>query len=564
MLGSMAYDGTVCGIDNDDLARAVSYWPHPQTSDFKMCAKSCDETAVMATTYPANYWMQQYTPDPNNLPIIPYTSKVKYGFCFPDIVTSGMSSQQDSADEAKMLVNTYIADLMEGLWVIGVSAVIGLLMSFVYLQFVKKCAGCLIWGTLAITLVCGFLIGYFLMMDGMAKGKDGEIEVYVGYGFLGVTGIWFLILIFLRNRIRIAVQVMKSATRAIQDMPFMVLMPIPLTLCGVSFFIVWTLSMLYITSVGKFIDISTPAVLRGVTVNGDLVGDTYKYFTFDDSMNDTIWANVFFMFWVLNFIIYFLYLTIAGAVADWYFTRRDADGNKIRGNEPTELTKAPLTAALCRTARYHLGTIAFASLIIAAIQTLRAFVAYMEKTMGEKKTKLQKIMFKILHCCLWCAEKCMDKISRNALIFTAIYGHALCPAAFSSFKLIWRNLARTAAISMVSGFIGMLGKLCIVLFTCAICVLLLSEATDVNFIFTPIVVIFFISYMVAALFMNLLGIVVDVVFLCFLVDEEANKDKGEMYADEGLRTIVQSNEAASKKIAARSKANRTQVAPVEV
>merc|ERR1712048_207215 len=193
-----------------------------------------------------------------------------------------------------------------------------------------------------------------------------------------------------------------------------------------------------------------------------------------------------------------------------------------------------------------------------------AFVAYMEKTMGEKKTKLQKMLFKLLHCCLWCAEKCMDKISRNALIFTAIYGHALCPAAFSSFKLIWRNLARTAAISMVSGFIGMLGKLCIVLFTCAICVLLLSEATDVNFIFTPIVVIFFISYMVAALFMNLLGIVVDVVFLCFLVDEEANKSNGQMFADDGLRKIVQSNEAASKKIASRSKANRTQVAPVEV
>merc|ERR1719285_1560345 len=99
------------------------------------------------------------------------------------------------------------------------------------------------------------------MIDGMAKGKDGEIEVYVGYGFLGVTALWILILIFLRKRIRIAVQVMKSATRAIQDMPLMVLLPLPMTLCGVVFFFAWTISMLYITSMGKFKDIVAPDVL---------------------------------------------------------------------------------------------------------------------------------------------------------------------------------------------------------------------------------------------------------------------------------------------------------------
>jgi len=116
---------------------------------------------------------------------------------------------------------------------------------------------------------------------------------------------------------------------------------------------------------------------------------------------------------------------------------------------------------------------------------------------------------------------------------------------------------------MVSGFIGMLGKLCIILFTTAIGVLLLSEvAHDVDFIATPIILIFFISYMIAALFMNLLGTVVDVVFLCFLVDEEANKGTSNMFADDGLKTIVQSTESASKKMASKCKANRAQVAQV--
>jgi len=557
ILGNIQFDGTICGIDTTD---SFGYWPHLQTKDFRMCTSSCNATSTMTTVLPSNYLLDMKT-NPGVLPILPYPSKLQYGLCIP----SSGGNKEPSEFQKKHILNQYIADLYDGLWVIGVSALIGLVMSFIYLKFVEKCAGCLIWGTLAVTLICGACIGYFLYADGSSKGKEGEIEVYVGYGFFGATAIWLLILIFLRNRIRIAVQVMKSATRAITDMKAMLLVPLPLTFVGLAFFVAWIFSMLFITSVGKFKEIITPVVLSGVRINGVLISETYKVFTYDEAMNDTIWANVFFMFWVLNFIIYLLYLTIAGAVADWYFTRRDEKGKKIRGKNVDELPKSPICSAFCRTARYHLGTIAFASLIIAVIQTIRVMVAYLEKTAGEKKTKIQKLMFKLIHCLLWCAEKCMDKISKNALIFTAIYGHALCPAAFASFSLIWRNLARTAAISMVSGFIGMLGKLCIILFTTAIGVLLLSEAApEVDFIFTPIVVIFFISYMVAALFMNLLGIVVDVVFLCFLVDEEANKGKGQMFADDGLKKIVQANEGASKEIAARSKSNRTKVTPIDV
>jgi len=563
LLGTTAWDGTVCGVDTPDK---IGFIPHLGTTDFWMCASSCEFTANMTKTmkYPADIfaYIQLFPPHGTNWPVFDYESTEIYGMCKPDMIEDDDEPPTD--EEIRFILNVYISDMFSGLWVIGVSAAIGLIMSFIYLKFVEKCAGCLIWSTLAITLICGAAVGYFLLMDGIPKGEAAGLQVLVGYGFLGATILWFLILVFLRNRIRVAVQVIKSATRAITDMKTMLLVPLPLALVGLGFAIAWIFSMLFIRSVGKFTDLPTPAVLNGVTINSVLISETYKIFTYDKDMNNTIWANLFFMFWVLNFIIYLLYLIIAGAVADWYFTRRDEKGNKIRGTKVDELSKSPLCSAFCRTIRYHLGTIAFASLIIAVIQTIRVFVAYLEKTAGEKKTKIQKLMFKLIHCILWCAEKCLDKISKNALIFTAIYGQALCPAAFASFKLIWRNLARTAAISLVSGFIGMLGKLCIVLFTCAIGVIILSEATEVNFMFMPILMIFFISYMVAALFMNLLGIVVDVVFLCFLVDEEANKEKGQMFADDGLKTIVQSNEKASKAIADRSKSNRTQVAPVDV
>ena len=42
---------------------------------------------------------------------------------------------------------------------------------------------------------------------------------------------------------------------------------------------------------------------------------------------------------------------------------------------------------------------------------------------------------------------------------------------------------------------------------------------------------------------------IDTVFLCFLVDEEQNKGKGLMMADDDLRSIVQKYEAQSKQLA---------------
>merc|ERR1719494_1736179 len=431
ILGTIAYDGTICGVDTPD---AKGYFPQLNYLDFKMCGSSCAVTGNMTIVTPPNYWFIQFTPGGDVYPIFPYPSTESFGICIPDMAEE---DEEPSEEKKKLIMNLFISDMHTALWVFGVSALVALVLSFIYLKFVEMCAGCLIWGTLACTLISGLATGYILLKCGMKKGKAGELELYLGYVFLGATGIWLLILIFLRGRIRIAIQVMKSATRAITDMKSLLLTPIPMSLAGIAFLCGWIFAMLFITSVGKFEEMTTPDVLRGVTINNELIPETYKVFVYDKDMNETIWANVFFMFWVLNFIIYLLYLTIAGAVADWYFTRRDEKGDKIRGTKVDELSNSPICKSFCRTIRYHLGTIAFASLIIAIIQTIRAFVAYLEKTAGQKKTKIQKMIFKLIHCLLWIAEKCMDKISKNALIFTAIYGHALCPAAFASFKLIW-------------------------------------------------------------------------------------------------------------------------------
>ena len=71
---------------------------------------------------------------------------------------------------------------------------------------------------------------------------------------------------------------------------------------------------------------------------------------------------------MLNFIIALGQCALAGAFASWYWTMDK------KNNLPT----TPLLSSFWRTLRYHVGSLAFGSLIIAIIQMIRAGLEYLE------------------------------------------------------------------------------------------------------------------------------------------------------------------------------------------
>ena len=84
--------------------------------------------------------------------------------------------------------------------------------------------------------------------------------------------------------------------------------------------------------------------------------------------------------------------------------------------------------AFYRLVRFHLGTAAFGSFIIALIQLVRIILKYLEHKVEEWEKKgctgplvwLLKACLKCAQCLLWCFEKCMKFINRNAYIETGL------------------------------------------------------------------------------------------------------------------------------------------------
>ena len=48
-----------------------------------------------------------------------------------------------------------------------------------------------------------------------------------------------------------------------------------------------------------------------------------------------------------------------------------------------------------------MGTVAFGALVIAAIQTIRAVVAYLQRHAKNSKNKIMEYLLCVLQCCMW-------------------------------------------------------------------------------------------------------------------------------------------------------------------
>ena len=82
--------------------------------------------------------------------------------------------------------------------------------------------------------------------------------------------------------------------------------------------------------------------------------------------------NLFGFFWGLFFIEALDQMVLAGAFASWYWVLNKKD-----------IPKMPLMSSFYRTFRYHIGTLAFGSLIIAIIRMIRVLIEYIEEKLKE-------------------------------------------------------------------------------------------------------------------------------------------------------------------------------------
>ena len=462
-------NGDVCGVSQAVKDKPYAAWPFPTQYDFMLCVSNCSATlndSDIALHLPSTAVLFYCMPDPSAVLNVSALN-----------LTTAFDTNSPYLQSATTQAMSAIGDILNVWPVILASAGITVVFSFLWLIVLQLAAGALIYTLLLLLLIAGALSGYALLQFAASEANNPTMSVtqlhvmrYFAYALFGVTALFALIIIALRKRIVLAVQVVKEASRAMSAMKAMLLFPLIPIAAFVMFAAGWLAIALYMYSVGSYAYVQTPnqVLFDFYTEERNGNPEFTRQFVWDTSFQRLFAFHFFLFLWTSEFLVYLTFATLAGAVADWYFTPKtqhqvqaiqtmeqakalsqqaathtiqvrphDAPPIKVSAHR---LSRFPVFASLIRTLRFHTGTVLAAALIIAIVQFIRAVVTYIQAQSKGKESKVQKAVFACVQCCLACLQTFLDKVNRNALIWSAVYGDGLLHSIEGSFKLIWNNL----------------------------------------------------------------------------------------------------------------------------
>merc|ERR1712060_43531 len=142
--------------------------------------------------------------------------------------------------------------------------------------------------------------------------------------------------------------------------------------------------------------------------------------------------------------------------------------------------------------------------------------------LAAQKNRIAVLVLKCLQCCMWCLEKCLKFINKNAYIQIALLGTNFCVSAKNAFFLILRNAARFGVMLVLGSIIHFIGTCVTVTATGISGYFLLQMLHPEASPMFPVLVYVCIAYVVAKLYMNVFGLAVDTSLQCFIIVEEQN------------------------------------------
>jgi len=364
----------------------------------------------------------------------------------------------------------------------------------------------------------------------------------------GFGGLWIILIICLQKRIRLAIAVNKCAAMFVYNTPTVLFVPLIQVFIGITWCCLWAFSASFLlsqvpdtyTSKASYESYAvaygtedTPGKCTDKWPTGSVWKDEGNALSATDAcsgnlgntagMTPKCWRcsppryvfdvrfalSFFSLLWNNAFLIALGQCIIAGAVCAWFFAPR-AEKSK----------RKTVRAAIWITFRYHTGSLAFGAFILAAVQFIKFLCMYLEQQAKAQKNKVMVMVFKVLQCCLWCIEKCVKFLNKNAYIQVAILGQNFCRSAKNAFFLIMRNYARFGVVATLGSIIHFLGFIFIMVATVLLGYFILQGLHPDVYPVLPVAVYIVVSYLVAKLYMNVFGLAVDTMLQCFIATEE--------------------------------------------
>lgn len=241
--------------------------------------------------------------------------------------------------------------------------VLALVLSFIFMFILRCFAGCFVWLSIIFLILLTVGLGILFCYNGGAISRSsyiGNLGIQVptlpsfsyynifGYICFGLAGLFFIIILCCCSRIRLAVAVCNVAGQFISEVCQIILVPIFMGILMFGYWVACVIAMIGLISGASFI--ADGDVFTSITdfTNNHLA--MFYYFVFG-----TLWVNA-----LIQAICIFV---IASVCAMWYYN-----------HGANSSLDSPVLTSYWRVFRYHLGSLAFGSLILAIVQFIELIV----------------------------------------------------------------------------------------------------------------------------------------------------------------------------------------------
>ena len=580
ILGPMNDNGKICGVD--DPVKNLPRLYYVSTSGLGVCVEQCPgvdavedivkgpvETNYYCIDYLEDYFRtgvyavkkQQYlasycvTPQTsggfditkNCNCMLKYASTAVFRRCvLSNQALYAKFVNQDTADYFKI----FMQDVMTARSVIfGFGFAVAVIASFVFIYLLRfeSVAGYITWlcifgfgGLQAITVILAYNTTKIWAAENPRSHSDNQLLALQAFAaiMMLISGLYMCLMIFSCRSVNMAVKCLSLASASIEEMPFVLLSPLIQVCSFVIFLVPWVFYVFNVASLGTWEASYSP------NPNGGSLIPTGKKWVPEngDSMGGKLWFLFFCLLWTMNFIASYGQTVIALAVSKWYFT------DQI--HRVVEISNSTLISAYVTVARYHLGTVAIGSLLIALVQFARGVGLYLQKHTSRafRANPVVKIACCCISCCLACMECWMKFISKNAYIQTAIHGTSFLASSKNAFYLIARNILRIGAVLTISHLAILAGKLFVMAFATATSYYYFTGgySDKLHDFVAPTILVMIISWMTASMFFDVLQMAFDSLLMCYVSDDEANNGEP-IFAAPKMRDFVKEKGGLSER-----------------
>ena len=435
---------------------------------------------------------------------------------------------ENSKDSSAKLINwsffsvdrlsTWISDLYVTRWAIAGSLAWSFVVAMLYLVILRLCAGFLVFLVIMIILA-GLLIlaAYFKITSKDHEEHDDNIY-YNTYNalfwvFLVLSILWVIFILAMCNRIRLAVALVQITAKYINNVCCIVFIPFLFFIIVIIWIAYWICLSIFLYATGNFNKEGSKVI-----ANFDWTAEI-KY---------SWWFHLFALFYMTAIISAYASFVYASSACIWYFTSEKG------------IEAHPILKSFKRGIRYHFGSLAFGSLIIAIVRLIMVWLEVIKRRIESTSTnktqsKCFKCIISCLQCCVGCCGKIMEFVNKHAYIQIALKGDNFCTSAWEGFALIVRNLGRFSTLTAIGGIFTIIGTIFISVVSAIIGYFVITKVSyfsdELNSCVLPVVVFLIIGLILGLVTMSIFGTSGDALMHSFLLDEELNKGQAKAFPE---------------------------------